>query len=392
VLYNDPIVAITPEVVTWRHRIHANPELGFQERETARFVAKQLRSFGLDVHEGIGGTGVVGILRNGSSPHRVIFRAELDALPITEKSGVSYASKVEGAMHACGHDGHTAILAGAAQLLARSREFDGTIIFVFQPAEEVHGGAKKMIDAGLLDRFPADAAYSVHNWPGIPEGQLVIAPGARMAAVDDFTLVFLGNGCHAAMPEHGDDPILAVTEFVNSAQRIVSRTVDPQTALVLSFTQIHGGTINNIVPNSVRVEGTCRFFRKDYSDHAERQLRKIAEGISLGHGVRYELDYRRGYPAVINSAEGAAMAGRAARQFAEADQVPSNVPASMGCEDFAYLLNAIGNGAYVWLGAGDVGPGEGLHGERYVFNDKLVPIGLRFWTELASTTLPLNAP
>ena len=390
-IHNDPVAAIAPEVAAWRHHIHANPELGFQEHETAQFVAEQLRAFGLEVHEGIAGTGVVAILRNGSGPRRVIFRAELDALPIFEKSGVSYASKVDGAMHACGHDGHTAILTGAAQLLARSRGFDGTIIFVFQPAEEVHGGAKKMLDAGLLDRFPADAAYSVHNWPGIPEGQLVIAPGARMAAVDDFTMVFSGNGCHAAMPERGDDPILAAAEFVNSAQRIVSRTIDPQTALVLSFTQIHGGTINNIVPNAVRVEGTCRFFRKDYSDHAERQLRQIAEGICLAHGVRYELDYRRGYPAVILSAEGAATATRAARRFADEGQVSSNIPASMGCEDFAYLLNAVGNGAYVWLGAGDVGPGQGLHGERYVFNDKLIPIGLRFWTELASSALPLGA-
>jgi amidohydrolase len=388
-LPNDPVAAVTPEVIAWRHQIHANPELGFQERETAGFVATQLRSFGLDVHEGLGGTGVVGILRNGSSPRRVIFRAELDALPITENSGVPYSSKVQGAMHACGHDGHTAILIGAARLLSRSRGFDGTIVFVFQPAEEVHGGAKKMIDAGLLDRFPADAVYSVHNWPGIPEGQLVIGSGPRMAAVDDFAVIFSGNGSHAAMPEGGDDPILAVTEFVNSAQRIVSRTVDPQTALVLSFTQIHGGTINNIVPNLVRVEGTCRFFRKDYSDHAEAQLRKIAEGICLSHGVRHELDYRRGYPAVINSAQGAATAARAARQFAEEDQVPNNIPASMGCEDFAYLLNAVGNGAYVWLGAGEVGPGQGLHGERYVFNDKLIPIGLRFWTELASAALPV---
>jgi hippurate hydrolase len=388
---NDLIAEVTPEITALRHDIHAHPELGFQERRTADLIAARLNAAGIVVHRGLTETAVIGVLKNGSSSRRVIFRAELDALPILEKSGVPFASKTESAMHACGHDGHMSMLVGAAELLAHTRGFDGTIIFVFQPAEEVHGGAKTIIDAGLLKKFPADAAYSVHNWPGVPEGQLVIGPGPRMAAVDDFTITFNGTGCHAAMPNLGDDPILAATEFVNSAQRIVSRTVDPQTALVLSFTQIHGGTINNVVPPSVRVEGTCRFFRKDYSDHAERQLRRIAEGICTAHGLKFDLDYRRGYPSVINSAEGAATARRAALQFAATEQVPEDVPASMGCEDFAYLLNAVGNGCYVWLGAGDVGPGAGLHGDRYVFNDKLIPIGLRFWTELAAAALPIGA-
>lgn len=388
---NDLIAELTPKVTALRHDIHAHPELGFQERRTADLIAARLAAAGLEVHRDLTETAVIGVLKSGTSARRVIFRAELDALPIVEKSGVAYASKIAGAMHACGHDGHMSMLAGAAELLARTRGFDGTIIFVFQPAEEVHGGAKTILDAGLLTRFPADAAYSVHNWPGVPEGHLVIGPGPRMAAVDDFTITFSGTGCHAAMPDRGDDPILAATEFVTSAQRIVSRTVDPQTALVLSFTQIHGGTINNVVPPSVRVEGTCRFFRQDYSGHAERQLRKIGGGISASHGVTFDMAYRRGYPAVVNSAEGASTARRAALQFACADQVPEGVPASMGCEDFAYLLNAVGNGCYVWLGAGDAGPGAGLHGDRYVFNDTLIPIGLRFWTELAATALPIGA-
>ncbi len=388
---NDLIAELTPKVIALRHDIHAHPELGFEERRTADLIAGRLATAGLEVHRDLTETAVIGVLRNGTSPRRVLFRAELDALPIVEKSGVPYASRIEGDMHACGHDGHMSMLAGAAELLARTRGFDGTIIFVFQPAEEVHGGAKTILDAGLLKRFPADAAYSVHNWPGVPEGQLVIGPGPRMAAVDDFTITFSGTGCHAAMPDRGDDPILAATELVTSAQRIVSRTVDPQTALVLSFTQIHGGTINNVVPPSVRAEGTCRFFRTDYSDHAERQLRKIAGGISAAHGVTVDVAYRRGYPAVVNSAEGAATARRAALQFAAADQVPEGVPASMGCEDFAYLLNAVGNGCYVWLGAGEAGPGAGLHGDRYVFNDRLIPIGLRFWTELAASALPIGA-
>lgn len=388
---NDLIAELTPDITVLRHDIHAHPELGFAERRTADLIAARLKAAGVEVYRGLTETAVVGVLSNGASARRVIFRAELDALPIVERSGMPYASKTTGAMHACGHDGHASILVGAAELLARTRGFDGTIIFVFQPAEEVHGGAKTLIDAGLLAKFPADAAYSLHNWPGLPEGQLVIGPGPRMAAVDDFTITFNGTGCHAAMPDLGDDPILAATEFVTSAQRIVSRTIDPQTALVLSFTQIHGGTINNVVPTSVRVEGTCRFFRTDYSDHAERQLRRIAEGVCTAHGVAFDLDYRRGYPAVVNSAEGAATARRAALAIASIEQVPDGVPASMGCEDFAYLLNAVGNGCYVWLGAGAVGPGAGLHGDRYVFNDRLIPIGLGFWSELAATALPIGS-
>lgn len=387
---NDLIAELTPEITALRHDIHAHPELGFQEQRTADLISARLEAAGLEVHRGLTETAVVGVLKNGSSPRRVMFRAELDALPICEISGVPHASEIEGVMHACGHDGHMSMLIGAAEVLSRTRGFDGTLIFVFQPAEEVHGGAKRIIDAGLLEQFPADAAYSVHNWPDVPEGQLVIAPGPRMAAVDDFTITFSGTGCHAAMPERGDDPVLAATEFVNSAQRIVSRSIDPQTALVLSFTQIHGGMINNVVPPSVRIEGTCRFFRKDYSSHAERQLRRIAEGICISHGVRFDLDYRRGYPAVINPADGAATARRAALQFAMPDQVSESAPASMGCEDFAYLLDAVGDGCYIWLGAGEAGPGAGLHGDRYDFNDRLIPIGLRFWSELAAAALPIG--
>lgn len=387
---NDLVEDRVPDIIALRHDIHANPELGFKEHRTADLIATRLAAAGLEVHRGLTDTAVIGVLKNGTSERRVIFRAELDALPIHEKSGVAYASTAEGSMHACGHDGHMAMLTGAAELLARTRGFDGTILFVFQPAEEVLGGAKTLIDAGLLETFPADAAYSLHNWPGVAEGHLVIGPGPRMAAVDDFTITFNGTGCHAAMPEDGDDPILAATEFINSAQRIVSRTVDPQAALVLSFTQIHGGTINNIVPPAVRAEGTCRFFRKDYSDHVEAQLRRIADGVRIGHAVDTALEYRRGYPAVVNPAGGAATARRAALQFASADQVPDGVPASMGCEDFAYMLNAVGDGCYVWLGAGPVGPGAGLHGDRYVFNDRLIETGMRFWTELAATALPIG--
>jgi amidohydrolase len=279
-LQNDLIDALAPDIIALRHEIHRHPELGFAERRTADIIAARLAAAGLDVHRDLTETAVIGVLRNGSSPRRVMFRAELDALPVEEKADVPYRSTIGGRMHACGHDGHAAMLVGAAELLARTRSFDGGIVFVFQPAEEVHGGANRLLEAGLLERFPVDAAFALHNWPGVPEGSLTIAPGPRMAAVDDFTIVMQGKGAHAAMPELGDDPLLAAAELVTSAQRIVSRSVDPQSALVLSFTQIHGGAINNIVPAKVSVEGTCRFFRKDFSGHAEAKLRQIAGGMA----------------------------------------------------------------------------------------------------------------
>jgi len=385
---NDLIDEKSGEVIALRRAIHAEPELGFQEYKTADLVAARLTDAGLEVHRDITDTAVVGVLHNGDSPRRIMFRAELDALPIQEKSGVAYASRVDGRMHACGHDGHTAILLGAAELLARTREFNGTLLFVFQPAEEVLGGGRTMIEAGLLQRFPADQVFSLHNWPGFPEGAFSVGPGPRMAAVDDFTVTFSGTGSHAAMPHLGDDPLLAAALFVAAGQRIVSRSVDPQSALVLSFTQIHGGSINNIVPTEVRVEGTCRFFNPAYSDLCEAELTRIAGGIADTQKVSHSLDYRRGYPAVVNPENGAATAKAAVQRFAPADRVIEAEPASMGCEDFSFLLNAVGDGCYVWIGAGDVGPGAGLHGDRYVFNDALVPSALRFWTELAAGALP----
>lgn len=389
---NDLIDAMTPGIVALRHDIHRHPELGFEEHRTADIVARRLTAAGLEVHRDLTETTVVGVLRSGSSARRVMFRAELDALPIEEKSRASYSSTVTGRMHACGHDGHASILVGAAELLARTRGFDGTIVFLFQPAEEVHGGADRVLKAGLLDRFPVDAVYAWHNWPGLPEGQLVVGAGPRMAAVDDFTILFRGRGAHAAMPEQGDDPILAAAEFMTSAQRIVSRTIDPQSALVVSITQVHGGSINNVVPGEVRVEGTCRFFAKSHSNHAEAGLQRIAAGLADAHGVSCEMNYHRGYPAVINPASGAAAAAEAAGRAGGEQNIARNTPASMGCEDFAYLLNAVGEGAYIWIGAGEAGPGEGLHGDRYVFNDRLVPLGLSYWHELAAVTLPLGQP
>lgn len=385
---NDSVDHIIGEVIGWQRQLHQTPELGFEENGTSAFVADKLRTFGLEVHTDVSATAVVGVLAAGASDRKVIFRAELDALPIQEKTGLLHSSTVDGVMHACGHDAHSAILLGAAKALAQAPNFDGTIYFVFQPAEEVLGGGKRLIDDGLLVRFPADAVYSQHNWPGVKEGAVAVSSGAMMAAVDDFTITFKGAGCHAAMPELGDDPVLAAAEFMTSAQRIVSRTVDPQSALVLSFTQVHGGTINNIVPSEMQVQGTARFFKQNYSDHVAEKLEQIATGVARSHGVDVELDYRRGYPAVVNSAAGAAKVARAAASFLGEDFLQTNLPPSLGCEDFSHLLNAVGDGAYIWLGAGEVGPRAGLHGDGYIFNDTLFPLGVRLWRALAEVALP----
>jgi hippurate hydrolase len=386
-LHNDPIAAVTPEVVAWRHQIHANPELGFGEHATAAFVADKLRGFGLEVHEGLGGTGVVGVLRRGRSGRAIGLRAELDALPVTERTGLPYASRNPGVMHACGHDGHTAMLLGAAKLLAEARDVDGTVIFLFQPAEEFVGGGIRMIGDDLFARFPVEAVYAVHNWPGLALGTIATRVGPMMAAVDNFELRFRGTGAHAAMPHLGDDPILAAGAFIGSVQRVVSRSVDPQLPLVVSLTQIHGGTTGNIVPGEVWLQGTCRFFDPALSDHCARLINDIATGIAAAHGVTAALDYQRGYPPVVNTAAPVAHAVEAAAAAVGRDQVMTEFRPSLGCEDFAYMVNAVG-GAYAWIGAGEVGPGEGLHGDRYVFNDAIVPIVLRYWTSLAAQLLP----
>ncbi|MDQ0390715.1 M20 aminoacylase family protein [Labrys monachus] len=389
-LPQDPITAITPEVVGWRHHLHAHPELGFQEHETARFVAEKLRSFGLEVHQGIAGTGVVGVLKAGSGSRAVGLRAELDALPVLERANVAYASANPGVMHACGHDGHTAMLLGAAKLLSRRPDFDGTAVFMFQPAEENEGGGRRMIEEGMLERFPVEAVYAVHNWPGVRVGAIAARVGPQMAAVDGFEVSFEGTGAHVAMPHLGDDPVLASGAFIQAIQRIVSRSVDPLSALVVSLTQIHGGNVGNIVPKRVWLQGTCRFFDPMLSDHCANTLDDICRGVAAAYGVTATLRYARGYPAVINTADATARAIAAAEKAVGLHNVITDFAPSLGCEDFAYMIRAAG-GTYAWLGAGDVGPGEGLHGDRYVFNDAIIPAGLRYWVHLVEHILAPSA-
>ena len=387
---NDGVAAIVPEVIGWREHIHANPELGFAEHETAAFVAAKLKEFGLAVHTDVSATAVVATLTKGTNGKVVALRAELDALPITEAADVAYASRNDGVMHACGHDGHTAMLLGAAKLLADSESFDGTVVFIFQPAEEVLGGGKKMIEDGLLQRFPVDQVFAVHNWPGFPEGHIGVRAGPQMAAVDDFEIVFRGSGCHAAMPHLGDDPLLAAASFVTAIQRLVSRSIDPLSPAVLSVTQIHGGRFNNFVPGVVKVEGTCRFYDRALSDHCAAEIERVATSCAAMHGVGAELTYKRGYPPVVNPATGAALAAQAGADTVGMGRVSADFQPSMGCEDFAFLLHGVGDGAYVWIGAGDAGQGAGLHGDRFVFNDAIVPTGIRFFLNVVQRALPVS--
>ncbi|WP_083355237.1 amidohydrolase [Mesorhizobium sp. ORS 3428] len=387
---NDRVEAIVPEAIGWRQHIHANPELGFAEHKTAGFVAAKLEEFGLAVHTDVSATAVVATLTKGTGRKAIALRAELDALPIKEAADVAYASRNDGVMHACGHDGHAAMLLGTAKLLAESDSFDGTVVFVFQPAEEVLGGGRKMIEDGLLKRFPVDQVFAVHNWPGFPEGHIGVRAGPQMAAVDDFEIAFRGRGCHAAMPHLGDDPLLAAASFVTAIQRLVSRSVDPLSPAVLSVTQIHGGRFNNFVPGEVKVEGTCRFYDRALSEHCAAEIERVAEAAAAMHGASAELTYKRGYPPVVNPANGAALAAQAGADTVGAERVATAFQPSMGCEDFAFLLQGVGDGAYVWIGAGNVGPGAGLHGNRFVFNDAIIPIGIRFFLSVVQRALPVG--
>lgn len=385
---NDRVAEITPEVIAWRKHIHANPELGFAEHKTAAFVAAKLSEFGLAVHTDVSQTAVVATLTKGSGKRAIALRAELDALPIEEATNVDYASRNKGVMHACGHDGHTAILLGTAKLLAESGDFDGTVVFIFQPAEEVVGGGKKMIEDGLLQRFPVEKVFAIHNWPGFTKGQIGVLSGPQMAAVDDFEIRFHGNGCHAAMPHLGDDPVLAAASFVTAVQRVVSRSIDPLSAAVLSVTQIHGGRFNNFVPTEATVEGTCRFYDPALSDHCAAEIDRVAQAVATMHGVAADLNYKRGYPPVVNPAAGAELAALAGRDTVGSERVSTDFQPSMGCEDFAFLLRGVGDGAYAWIGVGDVGPGEGLHGDRFIFDDEIVPVGMRYFLNVVHRALP----
>ena len=373
-------------LTAWRRDIHAHPELAFEERRTADLVASALEEAGIEMHRGLAGTGVVGILKAGTRERAIGLRADMDALPLNEQNGFPHRSKHEGKMHACGHDGHTAMLLGAAEYLAATRNFDGTVYFIFQPAEETAGGARVMIEEGLLERFPMDQIFGMHNWPGLPAGQFAVHSGPVMACSDQFDIIVRGHGAHAAMPHQGRDPVLAGAALIQSLQSVVSRTVDPLESVVLSITRLRAGKAYNIIPDEVRIGGTLRAFRNELRDLAESSMEHICQGIGVAHGVQIELDYRRGYPPTFNSAAEAALCRTVAARIVGEGNVVTDRPPSMGSEDFAYFLNER-PGCYVWIGNGMGEGGCMLHNPHYDFNDDILTLGASYWVRLAEHLL-----
>jgi hippurate hydrolase len=384
----DPFADLLPDLRDLRRDLHAHPELGFAEHRTAALVADAMRALGLEVATGIGGTGVVATLRNGDGPRSIGLRADMDALPIVERSGLPHASVNPGVHHGCGHDGHTAMLIGAARQLARSRRFDGSVHFIFQPAEEGQGGADAMIRDDLFARFPCDAVYAVHNWPGLPLGTLQSRPGPIMAAADRFEITVTGRGGHAAMPHSTPDAILAASQLVLQLNTIISRNIDPVKSAVLSVTRIEGGHAHNVLPDRVTVVGTVRSFDPEVQDRIEASLRAMAEGVGLSTGTQVAVDYLRYYPATINSAQEVTIALAAAAD-AGLDAGVAPDPAFTS-EDFAFMLQQR-PGAYLWLGQGRADPGPDgerpLHHPCYDFNDDALPLGVGLFTALVERVL-----
>lgn len=384
------LVANKTRLIALRRDLHAHPELAFEEHRTADLVARHLEAAGIEVHRGLARTGVVGVLRNGSSRRAIGLRADMDALPIQEQNLFPHRSRHAGRMHACGHDGHTAMLLAAAEYLAANRDFDGTVYFIFQPAEETVGGARVMIEEGLFERFPMDAVYGLHNWPGLPVGQFAVHTGPVMACSDQFDIVIQGHGAHAAFPHQGRDPTLAGAALVQALQSIVSRNLDPVDAAVLSITRFHAdGGAYNVIPERAELSGTVRAFRPEVQDQVEAAMERICAGIGATYGVQVNFTYQRGYPPTVNDPTEAARCREVLEALVGAENVRCDLKPAMGAEDFAYFLKAR-PGCYVWIGNG---PGEGgcmLHHPRYDFNDELLPIGASYWVRLTQRLLSGN--
>ena len=377
------------EMQEWRRDIHAHPEIAFEEHRTAQIVADKLESFGIEVETGIAGTGVVGTLRKGMGNRSIGLRADLDALLINETNDFEYKSKNPGQMHACGHDGHTTMLLGAAKYLSEQGNFDGTVNFIFQPAEENEGGGRVMIEDGLFDKYPVESVYGMHNIPGMPVGSFAIKPGPIMAAFDIFNLKVIGRGGHAAMPQTTVDPIIVGTKIIDAFQAIISRSIDPQEPSVLSVTQFHGGDAYNVIPNQVEIKGCTRCFSPNVQKKLEDEMRQISESICKAYGADCEFHYEHRYPATINSEEEANLAGQVAQEIVGEERVNLSPKPGMGSEDFAYMLQEK-PGSYIWIGNGD---GEGscmIHNPGYDFNDEILPIGATYWVKMAEEILKPN--
>jgi hippurate hydrolase len=369
------------EAVAWRRDLHRHPELAFNERRTSDFVAAQLAASGLAVHRGLGRTGVVGTLARGSSRRAIGIRADMDALPIDERSGAVHTSSASGVMHACGHDGHVAIALAAARACAQLKGLDGTVHFIFQPAEEREGGAQQMIADGLFRDFPCDTIYALHNWPALPLGTCVARDSAMMAAIAEFDVTLTGRGCHGAMPHQGIDPIIAACQLVGSLQSIVSRNVDPLGTAVVSVAAIHGGEAFNVVPDTCAVRGSTRWFDDRVGETLERRIVELSRSVSEGFGCTARVCYRQMYPPTVNDPA----AAQTVRTVATGTGLQVlDEPPSMASEDFAVMLRSV-PGCYLWLGSGQ--PEHGLHSPRYDFNDALVPLGAALWVALVRRIL-----
>jgi len=377
-------MAMREEVASWRHDLHRHPELQFEVHRTAGVVADMLRRFGCDeVVDGIGRTGVVGVIKGRPGPRAVGLRADMDALPITEATSAAYVSTVPGKMHACGHDGHTAMLLGAAKHLADTRNFAGRAVVIFQPAEERGAGAMEMIQDGLMERFGIDEVYGMHNMPGLAPGHFALRPGPIMASSDTFDILITGRGAHAAKPHEGIDPVVVAAHIVTALQTVVARNVDPLKSAVVSVTAIDVGDAYNVIAQTCRMKGTCRALEAGVRDLLERRLVEVAEQTALVFGAKAAATYSRGYPVVVNHPHETDLCAAVAREIAGREAVDTAAPPVMGGEDFAFMLEAR-PGAFVFIGNGDT---AGLHHPAYDFNDSIIPAGIAYWARLAEARL-----
>ncbi|MES2071292.1 MAG: M20 aminoacylase family protein [Pseudomonadota bacterium] len=393
----DPIIQFHTELQNIRRDIHAHPELCYEEHRTSEVVAKKLQEWDIPVVRGLGGTGVVGIIKSGSSSRAIGLRADMDALPMQEINTFPHASKHEGKMHACGHDGHTAMLLGAAHYLSQHRQFDGTVYVIFQPAEEGGGGARRMMEDGLFQQYPMEAVFGMHNWPGAAVGTFGVTAGPMMASSNEFDVVVRGKGSHAAQPHKSVDPIMVAVQIAQSWQTIISRNKSPLDTAVLSITQIHAGSATNVIPDDARLVGTVRGFTTEVIDLVESRMRAVAEHTAAAFDAEVDFVFKRNYPPLINHAKETAFCVDVMRAIVGENQVDAQVEPTMGAEDFAFMLQAK-PGCYVFIGNGegdhrDSGHGLGpcnLHNPSYDFNDDLLPIGATYWVRLAESYLAKN--
>ena len=390
---SEKIKSIHKEVTLWRQKLHSNPELAYEENWTSNFIIEKLKSFNVEVHKGIGKTGVVGVLKgiknNSSLGNRSLaLRADMDALPIKEENNLSYKSIVEGKMHACGHDGHIAMLLGAAKILSEEKKFNGTVYFIFQPAEEGGAGGLEMINDGLFDNFSIESVWGLHNWPGLSVGEIAVHKGPVMASFDQFRVLVNGIGGHAAAPHLSYDPILASAGIIQSIQQIASRRQNPLDSVVVSVTKIESGTAFNIIPKFSEFIGTIRTLNPETRVLVQQQFLQICRSTAEAYGCSADIKIIKGYPVTVNSLEESEIAIEVAKKVVKKEAVKTNLAPSMGAEDFAYMLQKK-PGAYIWLGAGKEKKGCMLHNSEYNFNDEIIPLGISYWCNLVEKELPL---